>query len=92
MSNLINVFGPDRIILTGDGVEAVDLFEVPMRQALAANTLSVSVETTPVVITPNSEALWAHGAAALVLQRQSFVPQTARRDEPLVRDGRNLVR
>ncbi|MCI4663751.1 MAG: ROK family transcriptional regulator [Neomegalonema sp.] len=72
LANLINIFGPELLVVSGAGSSAAPLFEPAMREALAANTLSAAVDRTPVEITQSSDALWAHGAAALVLTRSAF--------------------
>ena len=72
LANLINVFGPELVTLTGAGVAASPFFEPAMRGALADNTLSASADQVPIIIRPNADSVWAHGAAALVLERLDF--------------------
>lgn len=72
LANLINIFGPELVLLTGGGVAAVSLFEDEMRAALEANTLSASYRATQVIVKPHADEMWAKGAAALVLERQDY--------------------
>ncbi len=72
LATLITIFGPELRVLSGAGAAAADLFEPAMRRSLAANTLSAAVDRTPVEIVQSSDAVWARGAAALVLARSAF--------------------
>ena len=72
LANLINIFGPEFVLLTGAGVAAASLFEEEMQAALEVNTLSASFSSTPVIIRPHADEMWAEGAAALVLERQDY--------------------
>ncbi len=68
VANLINLFNPPLVILSGSGVQAFDLLESRFFQSLKSNALSVEQQDTAVVIGSWDDGVWARGAAALVLQ------------------------
>ena len=72
LANLVNIFAPELLVVTGSGAAAADLFEPTMRRAFEANVLSVATERTRVEVAQISDAVWARGAAALVLARSAF--------------------
>lgn len=72
LANMINVFAPELLVLTGAGAAAADLFEPTMRSALRANASSASVEHTRLEVVQTSDTVWARGAAAVVLDRDTF--------------------
>lgn len=72
LANLINIFAPELVVLTGAGVEAAPLFEGTMRRTMRENTLAAATEGMALRFAPSSDEFWARGAAALVLERQTF--------------------
>lgn len=67
LSNVINVFGPELIFISGEGVEGWDLWEEPFRKALDANVVS-TMNKFDIEVDPWDDAKWALGATAIVLQ------------------------
>lgn len=68
LSVLINIFNPEKIIISGQGVEAGDLMFKAMSDAVYKHTFSDMLALTKVVIPEWQYADWAKGAASLVLQ------------------------
>ncbi|MGO1120601.1 ROK family protein [Rhodovibrionaceae bacterium A322] len=77
VANLINLFNPPLVVLSGSGVQAFDLLEKTFYDSLKASALSVEQHDTPVVMGGWDDRIWARGAAALVLQ-SLFEPPLAR--------------
>lgn len=68
LSVLINIFNPEKIIISGQGVEAGDLMFKPMNDAVNRHTFGDMLSLTKVVIPEWHDTDWAKGAASLVLQ------------------------
>jgi len=68
IANLINVFDPQMIILTGEGVKARDLFVEAMFEAVHSHTMPGMGLDTTVHIDELEDLAWARGAAGLVLR------------------------
>lgn len=67
ISNLINLFNPALILISGEGVRVGKMFFEPMRVAIAEHTMPVLLSDTEVLIDPWGDDAWAIGAACLVL-------------------------
>jgi predicted NBD/HSP70 family sugar kinase len=65
---LIQIFGPRRIILSGEGVRAGDLMFLPMMDSIKKFTNQFQLESVEIVIEKWRDTDWARGAASLVLQ------------------------
>lgn len=85
VANLINIFDPARVLLSGEGLRAGDLLLEPMRATIPLHTFGPSGESVELVPRPMDEASWARGAASLVL-REVFQPPIYDNDEALVID------
>ncbi len=68
LSVLINIFNPEKIIISGQGVEAGDLMFGPMNDAVNRHTFGDMLPLTKIVIPEWRDTDWAKGAASLVLQ------------------------
>jgi predicted NBD/HSP70 family sugar kinase len=68
LSVLINIFNPEKIIISGQGVEAGDIMFSPMREVVNRHTFSDLLALTKIVIPEWQHTDWAKGAASLVLQ------------------------
>jgi N-acetylglucosamine repressor len=70
VANLINLFGPKLVVLTGEGLRAGALLLEPLRAVLAGCVFGDRMEQTEMVIKPWDPAWepWARGAACLVLE------------------------
>ncbi len=68
VSALIQIFSPQRIILSGEGVRAGDLIFAPMKAAIAQNANPEIADAVEIVVQKWRDTDWARGAACLVLQ------------------------
>jgi glucokinase-like ROK family protein len=68
VANLINIFNPARIIISGEGVRAGDLLFEPLRETVAQYAFDGLVEDTEIVVQEWGDEAWAWGAASLILQ------------------------
>ncbi len=67
IANLINIFNPNLILLSGEGVRNGELMFEPMREALEAHAVPELLSDVEVRIEPLGDDAWARGAASLVL-------------------------
>lgn len=74
IANLVNLFNPSLIIISGEGVRAGDLIFDPMRRAMQQHMFGQLAETVSVCIEPLTDTTWARGAASLVLEKLFSVP------------------
>ena len=72
IANLLNIFNPQKIIISGEGTRAGDLLFNPMRESVARNAMLGLAGDTSIEIDVWGDDAWALGAASLVL-RQLFV-------------------
>ena len=68
IANLINVFNPRLIIISGEGVRAGELLFGPMREAVRRHAFADLAEDTEIIVQEWGDDAWARGAASLVLQ------------------------
>lgn len=68
IASVVNLVGPERVVLTGDGLAALDQIENGIRAALATQAYGHAIHSE-LVIRPLDFDAWAHGAATLALQR-----------------------
>lgn len=68
IANLINLFNPQKIIISGEGARAGSLLFDPMCVSARQNTMPGLVESTTIQIDPWGDDAWARGAAGLVLR------------------------
>jgi predicted NBD/HSP70 family sugar kinase len=68
IANLINIFSPQQIIISGEGVRAGDLIFGPMYDTIALHVMPGLAEDTEIEVDVWSDDAWARGAASLVLQ------------------------
>jgi predicted NBD/HSP70 family sugar kinase len=67
IANLINVFNPRLILISGEGVRNGDWMFEPMRDAIRALAVPELLADAEVRIEPMADDAWARGAASLVL-------------------------
>lgn len=67
IAGLIQIFNPERIIITGEGVRTGDLLFTPMKRALKIYVNKEQAKITEVVIQEWSDDDWARGAAGFML-------------------------
>ncbi|MFF2848713.1 ROK family protein [Streptomyces sp. NPDC058001] len=65
---LVNLTGPERVVVSGEGVAAYDLFEEHLRAAFGAQVFGAA-SACPLVVRPLPFEEWARGAAAVSIQR-----------------------
>ena len=74
IANLANIFSPQLIIVSGEGVQAGDLIFDPMREAIARHVMPGFIGDTEVEVDVWDDDAWARGAAGLVLQQLFMSP------------------
>jgi predicted NBD/HSP70 family sugar kinase len=82
VANLINIFNPALIILSGEGVHAGDYLFPAMREAMQRHTFGQLMNDVEIRIEPLSDDTWARGAASLVLGR-IFAPDIIEQPIPV---------
>ena len=75
MANLVNLFNPELILISGEGVRMGDFLFGPMRQTMRLHIFKQLAEHLEVRIEPVSDDAWARGAACLVLNNIFSVPE-----------------
>lgn len=68
VANLINLFDPKKIIISGEGTRAGDFLFNPMKESIRENTMPGLFDPQTVEIAEWGDDAWAHGAAGLVLR------------------------
>lgn len=68
IANLINIFDPKKIIISGEGTRAGELLFTPMREAIEENTMPGMFDPQTVEIAEWGDDAWARGAAGMVLR------------------------
>ncbi|MCK4724291.1 MAG: ROK family transcriptional regulator, partial [Anaerolineales bacterium] len=68
IANLINIFNPQEVIISGEGVRAGELMFEPMRATISQYVMPGLAEDTDICIDVWEDDAWARGAASLVLQ------------------------
>ncbi|MER6945942.1 ROK family transcriptional regulator [Nonomuraea sp. NPDC000554] len=64
---MVNIAGPERIVVSGEGLDTYDLFEERIWASFAAHAFGAAVQA-PVFIRPLPFEEWARGAAAVSLR------------------------
>lgn len=68
IANLINIFNPQEVIISGEGVRAGEIMFEPMRATIAQHVMPGLAEDTDICIDVWEDDAWARGAASLVLR------------------------
>ena len=68
VANLINLFNPKKIIISGEGTREGDFLFLPMKESIQKNTMPGLFDPNIVEIAPWGDDAWARGAAGLVLR------------------------
>jgi len=68
IANLINIFNPELVLLSGEGTRIGDLIFLPMHSAINEHTMSTLRNDSVVRVDHWGDDAWAVGAASLVLQ------------------------
>jgi predicted NBD/HSP70 family sugar kinase len=77
LAALANLIGPERIVISGEGLAALDLFETEVRQSFAAQAFATA-EQCEIVIRPLPFEHWARGAAIVAIH-DLITPETKNR-------------
>jgi len=67
LANVINVFGPELIFISGEGIEGWDLWEDTFKTTLHSHVVS-TMAGFDIEVDPWDDTKWALGATAIVLQ------------------------
>ncbi|MEU6841799.1 ROK family protein [Streptomyces sp. NPDC046716] len=67
LAAMVNLVGPERVVVSGEGLAAYDLFEEQIRAAFAAQAFGAAARC-PLVVRPLPWEEWARGAAAVGIQ------------------------
>lgn len=67
LASVANLTGPERIVVSGEGLAAYDLFEEQIRETFAAQAFGAAAECM-LIIRPLPFEEWARGAAATAIQ------------------------
>ena len=67
VENEDDLVGPERIVVSGEGLRAYDLFEAEIRETFAAQAFGAAARC-PLTIRPLPFEEWARGAAAVAIQ------------------------
>ncbi|MET9387857.1 ROK family transcriptional regulator [Streptomyces sp. NPDC002928] len=67
IGSLVNIFGPERVIISGEGLAAYDLFAEGVQDAFAASAFGTASQCD-VITRPLPFEEWARGAAATAIQ------------------------
>ncbi len=89
IANLITLFAPPRVIVTGSGLQAGDLLLAPLRAAMRAALPATLADVAEVVVHETDDALWARGAAALSLRDLYGAPWNTTGPVKKTRNGGN---
>lgn len=74
IANLVNIFDPQLVLLTGEGVNAGEMLLAPMRAAIPQHTFGQPFDQAIVQVAPADDIAWARGAASLILQEVFHPP------------------
>jgi predicted NBD/HSP70 family sugar kinase len=82
LANLINIFDPDCLILSGAQSNLGHLFADPVLQRVAASTTDADGNLPPIFIGDLGDSIWAKGAAALAIEQVAASKVAAIRNPP----------
>ena len=74
IGNLVNLFNPELVIVTGEGTRAGDLLFAPMRLALEGAVFGTLGRDTRVIVQSWGDEAWARGAASIVVHEMLKPP------------------
>jgi predicted NBD/HSP70 family sugar kinase len=69
IANLINIFNPKLLIVSGEGVCYGEAMFDPMKDAIQQYAMPGLVDETDVLIDVWDDSAWARGAAGIVLEK-----------------------
>jgi N-acetylglucosamine repressor len=78
ISTLVQLFNPAQIIISGEGVRALEHLRPTMDEGIRLHSLSPLVQDVEITVRALNDEIWACGAASLVLSEVFHSPQTHR--------------
>lgn len=81
IGNLLNLFNPQLVIVTGEGTQAGSLLLDPMRRAVHAAAFGALGQDTQLVVQEWGDEAWARGAASIVVHEMIKPPIYESRSE-----------
>lgn len=69
LANVVNILGPELVIVSGEGIIAGDYRLKPMLSALVKHTFDGLLNDVEIVVEPTDDKAWARGAASLVISK-----------------------
>ncbi len=88
LSNIVNVFGPELILVSGEGSDSWDIWGKWLNQTLQENVVS-TMKNFEIEVDPWDDAKWALGASAIVLRATLSRSQF---QNPALQEIRNRLR
>lgn len=76
IASLVNLVGPEQVIVSGEGISSFDLTEGALREAFAEQTFGAGARTA-LHVQPLPFEEWARGAAAVAIEELAFPSQAA---------------
>lgn len=67
IASVVNLFGPQSVVLTGEGLAALELIREPMRAGYVEQAYGQAIHAE-LIVRPLPFEAWAHGAATIALQ------------------------
>jgi predicted NBD/HSP70 family sugar kinase len=67
IASMVNLFGPECVVLTGEGLVALDLVREPIRAGFVEQAYGQAIHSE-IIVRPLGFEAWAHGAATVALQ------------------------
>ncbi|MEV7187628.1 ROK family transcriptional regulator [Kitasatospora sp. NPDC093102] len=67
IATLVNLIGPERVVVTGEGLDTYDLFDTHIRDSYAARCFGAAAQC-PLILRPLPWEEWARGAAVVGIQ------------------------
>lgn len=74
LANVVNLFAPEMVILSGEGIRAGELMLSAMKEELALSVFPGLRDSYELAVEPLPDAAWARGAASLVVGDLFEVP------------------
>jgi predicted NBD/HSP70 family sugar kinase len=74
IGNLLNLFNPQLVIVTGEGVRSGSLLLGPMHQEIRAASFDLLAEDTRIEVQSWGDEAWAQGAASIVVHEMLRPP------------------
>lgn len=74
LANIVNIIGPELIILSGEGIAAGEYRLEPMLAALRRWAFNGLLDRVEIVVEPTDDRAWARGAASVVISKSFESP------------------